>query len=76
MRRAEQEEPPQARLQAHPDPGTLSFTGHAGRNKVSFQGRISHSKKLGLGSYTLVITATNAAAQHSSTKQLSFTIVK
>ncbi len=56
--------------------GTLSFTGHAGTNKVSFQGRISHSKKLGLGSYTLVITATNAAGQHSSTKQLSFTIVK
>jgi len=56
--------------------GTLSFTGHTGSNKVSFQGRISHSKKLGLGSYTLVITATNAARQHSSPKQLSFTIVK
>jgi hypothetical protein len=56
--------------------GTFSFTGHAGSNKVSFQGRISHSKKLGLGSYTLVITATNAGGQHSRPKQLSFTIVK
>jgi FG-GAP repeat len=57
-------------------PGTMTFTGHPGTNKVSFQGRLSRSKKLGLGSYTLAITATNAAGQHSSTKQLSFTIVK
>ncbi len=56
--------------------GTLTFTGHTGMNKVSFQGRISHSKKLGLGSYTLVMSATNAAGQHSSPRQLSFTIVK
>jgi hypothetical protein len=56
--------------------GTLSFAGHSGTNKVSFQGRISHSKKLGLGSYMLVITATNAAGQRSSPRQLRFTIVK
>jgi Kelch motif len=56
--------------------GTLSFTGHAGTNTVSFQGRISHSKKLQLGTYSLVITATNAAGQRSSPKQLTFTIVK
>ena len=56
--------------------GTLSFTGHVGTNKVSFQGRISASKKLPLGRYKLVIIATNAAGQRSSPKSLSFTIVK
>jgi hypothetical protein len=53
--------------------GTLSFAGHAGMNKVSFQGR-SGKHKLKPGSYTLVITAANAAG-HSSPKSLSFTIV-
>jgi hypothetical protein len=56
--------------------GTLSFTGHAGTNKVFFQGRTSRTKKLKPGSYTLVITATNGTGQHSSPKRLSFTIVK
>jgi streptogramin lyase len=56
--------------------GRLSFTGHIGTNKVVFQGRISRSKKLKPGRYTLVITAANAAAQHSSPKSLAFTIVK
>jgi YVTN family beta-propeller protein len=56
--------------------GTLAFTGHAGLNGISFQGRISRTKKLKPGAYTLAITATNTAAQHSTTKTLSFTIVK
>lgn len=56
--------------------GLLSFAGHDGTNAVSFQGQLSHSKKLSPGAYTLVITATNAAGQHSATRQLSFTIVK
>jgi len=54
---------------------TLSFTGHAGTNKVGFQGRISRSKKLKAGSYTLVITATNSAGVRSAARSLSFTIV-
>ena len=37
--------------------GALSFKGHSGVNRVVFQGRISRSKKLPLGSYTLVIMA-------------------
>jgi len=53
----------------------LSFTGHSGKNKVSFQGRISHSRKLPPGNYTLVITATNAAG-HSAPRSISFTILK
>jgi hypothetical protein len=56
--------------------GKLVFTGQPGANKVSFQGRISRSKKLPPGTYTLIITATNAAGQRSSPKQLSFTIVR
>jgi hypothetical protein len=56
--------------------GTLSFSGHAGTNKVAFRGRISRSGKLRPGGYTLVITASNAAGQHSAPKSLSFTIVK
>lgn len=56
-------------------PGTLSFTGHAGTNRVAFQGRISHSEKLKPGRYTLVIEATNSAGR-SVPARLTFTIVK
>jgi hypothetical protein len=56
--------------------GTLSLTGHSGTDKVFFQGRISASKKLPLGRYRLVITATNSAGQRSQPQSLSFTIVK
>ena len=56
--------------------GTLSFTGHSGTNKVVFRGRISRTKKLKPGRYTLVITATNPAGARSAPKSLSFTIVK
>jgi trimeric autotransporter adhesin len=56
--------------------GTLSFTGRAAANKVSFQGRISHSLALRPGTYTLLIAAVNSAGQRSAPKQLSFTIVK
>jgi hypothetical protein len=56
--------------------GTLSFSGHAGKNSVSFQGRISAFKKLRPGRYTLVITATNSAGQQSRPARLRFTIVK
>ena len=56
--------------------GTLSFPGHAGLNKVVFQGRISPSKRLGLGAYALGITATNSVGERSSPRSLNFTIVK
>jgi hypothetical protein len=55
--------------------GTLAFTGHSGTNKVVFQGRISHSKTLKPGHYTLLITAINSAGARSASKSLSFTIV-
>jgi hypothetical protein len=55
--------------------GTLSFTGHRGTDKVVFQGRISHSKKLRPGHFRLSVTATSAAGVHSAPVSLSFTIV-
>jgi len=56
--------------------GALAFTGHSGTNRVSFQGRISTSKKLAPGAYALVITATNSAGQRSQSRALGFTIVR
>jgi hypothetical protein len=55
--------------------GTLSFIGHSGTNKVDFQGRISGSKKLKPGRYTLVIIASNSIG-YSKPLSLTFTIVK
>jgi len=55
--------------------GSFSFAGHAGLNKVRFQGRVSRRKKLKPGSYRLTITATSPGAAPSSSK-LSFTIVR
>jgi hypothetical protein len=56
--------------------GTLTFTGRSGLNKVAFQGGISRSKKLPLGTFTLQITALNSAGKRSSGRSLNFTIVK
>jgi FG-GAP-like repeat len=56
--------------------GRMTFLGHAGANKVSFQGRISRSTKLKPGHYTLVITATNSTGAHSAPAALSFTVVR
>ena len=56
--------------------GTLTFTEHEGTNRVYFDGRLSATKKLSVGRYTLNIIATNAQGQRSSPVSLSFTIVK
>jgi hypothetical protein len=56
--------------------GALAFTGHPGLNKVAFQGRLSRSRELKPGSYTMTITAVNATGQSSQPQTLSFTIVK
>ena len=55
--------------------GTLSITGHPGVNTVRFQGRLTSSKKLKPGLYTLLITATKPDAP-STSKSLTFTITK
>jgi ELWxxDGT repeat protein len=56
--------------------GTLSFAARAGARKVTFQGRLSRGKRLPLGRYTLLITATNAEKVRSAPVGLTFTIVK
>ncbi len=56
--------------------GTFAFAGHGGTNKVVFQGRISRTRTLKPGRYTLLITAANAAGGRSAPAALTFTIVK
>jgi hypothetical protein len=56
--------------------GRLTFTGHDGANRVAFEGRISPSKKLQPGRYTLMIIAADSAGVRSAPKSLSFTIVE
>jgi len=53
--------------------GELTFSAHAGVNKVRFDGVASKRMRLGSGTYTLLATAT-AAGQRSTTQTLRFTI--
>ena len=55
--------------------GMLSFTGHAGLNRLYFQGGISHQEKLKPGSYTLMLIAAGANGI-STPRRLSFTVLK
>jgi hypothetical protein len=54
----------------------LRFDGHAGANQVRFQGRLSRSRRLPPGPYSMLVSATNAAHQQSRAVTLHFTIVK
>jgi hypothetical protein len=56
--------------------GTLSLAGHAGADKVTFQGTISAGRRLGPGNYTVLISARNAAGQTSAAQRLSFVVVR
>ena len=55
--------------------GSVSLTGHGGADKVAFAGRVSPTRTLKPGRYTVTITATNATGA-SRPQTLSFTIVK
>ncbi len=55
--------------------GALTLSGHAGADRVHFEGRLVHGS-LRPGTYTLVITATNASGRSSAPQRLSFTIVR
>jgi uncharacterized repeat protein (TIGR01451 family) len=53
--------------------GTVSFNAKAGKRKITFDGRLSRSKKLKSGSYTVTITA-SASGLKSKPAKLSFKI--
>ncbi len=55
--------------------GTISLSGHSGVNTIRFQGRVSRTRRLRLGSHRLVITASTPGAG-STSKTLRFTIVR
>lgn len=54
---------------------TLTLTGHAGTDKIHFQGRLSKHRRLAPGSYTLTITASNTSGR-SDPRSIKFTIAR
>jgi hypothetical protein len=56
--------------------GTLSFAGHAARNTVTFQGRLSSTEELGPGRYAMTITATTARGGSATAPPLRFMILE
>lgn len=55
--------------------GVLILMGHAGSDKITFEGRLSKKHKLAPGDYTLAIVASNATGR-SSPRTTKFTISK
>ncbi len=55
--------------------GTLTLHGHSAVNKISFQGRLSRTKKLRPGRYKVTTVASDAAGARSKPLSLTFTIV-
>ena len=56
--------------------GALRVQAKAGTNRLRFEGRISASKKLKAGAYSVVLTAKAAATAASPPKSLRFTIAR
>jgi hypothetical protein len=56
--------------------GGLSLKAPSGAENIGFAGRVTPTHELSPGSYTVTITATNAAGASSPPKSLRFTIVK
>ena len=54
--------------------GSLTLAGHAGTDRVAFQGRLSASRRLRVGRYELALSASNEAGA-SAVRRASFTIV-
>jgi len=55
--------------------GSLSLPGHAGLNKLRFQGLLPSGKSLKLGSYNVALTARDSGGLQSAAHSLSFSIV-
>lgn len=52
-----------------------AFAAHAGRNQVTFKGRLSRTSKLKSGPYTLTITAADSAGNLSVPRAVDFTLL-
>ena len=55
--------------------GSLPVAAHSGLDKVNFQGRLSHSKKLRPGNYTATISTRDGSGLTTLARPLTFTIV-
>jgi hypothetical protein len=55
--------------------GSLSLPGHAGLNKLRFQGLLPNGKSLKLGSYNVALSARDSGGLQSAAHSLSFSIV-
>jgi uncharacterized repeat protein (TIGR01451 family) len=55
--------------------GSLTVRGHAGLNKLRFQGRLSKRKTLKPGRYQLTLRATDRFRNRSATRKLKFTLL-
>jgi hypothetical protein len=55
--------------------GALTVSAHAGTNKLSFTGHLSHTRMLRPGRYHLSVSATSAHGASVAARMLSFTIV-
>jgi hypothetical protein len=66
--------PHKPRCQRTVKAGSLHLTAHAGMDKLHFFGRLSPTKRLAPGRYTVTIIATNTASR-SKPQRLTFTIV-
>jgi len=55
--------------------GTVSLNARSGTDKIAFQGRVSSTRKLKPGAYTVTFTATDATAT-STPRSLKFAVVK
>jgi hypothetical protein len=56
--------------------GALRVTAHAGANILRFQGRLSRTKRLRAGTYTVTLTATDQAGNTSRPRTARFTILR
>jgi hypothetical protein len=56
--------------------GSLSLAGHAGADRIGFDGVLDRGFRLSLGSYRLTVVATNAARESSRPVVATFVLVK
>jgi hypothetical protein len=55
--------------------GSLTVRGHAGKNRLRFQGRLSRRKTLKPGGYRVTLRASDRFGNRSPAKKLSFTLL-